>query len=677
MLPSDTRPRWYFTLAILLLLIGAFFRLWHLGSAPPGMHSEELINVQLSQQMRQGSISVLYEEARPAREGLYFAILAISTAITGKGLILWRLPSVWLSMLALAMIVSLLRRLFGVRIALLALGLLAVTFWPVWIGRSILHVTMMPFVSAFVLYALIRAYHATESTSSGLWYTVSGVALGIAQYIHVTAWTLIVLYIAFGLYRLMSEKRAFYRHAGNMLYSLVLSAMLILPLVIFLAQHPGARTAVPIAEQPGLITEIPGRILSSLAGLALRGDMLPDHNIPGRPVLGPIIGVLMVIGIGVSLARWRHPAYGLVLLWLVIGLIPTAFLPQKPDFEFMAVILPVIFVFPAIGMAAIFYWVRDAASMEFRTVTMRGMSGIVTLLVIGAAVRTYQDYFITWPQLGDVRLNYQADLGVLARYLDTSDDLTPVSICTTQVDPTVPFAITNQELLGILMHRQNMMIRYFDCTQSLVLANGGESQRLIFPRGHYYEHLPGPLLGWMRYAHDEQVPGIRPDVVMRIDVSEQLADVAGSFITTAPTAWPPEAGSELADLPVSFEGNTTFLGYSVRDDTLKSTDWVEMTTYWRLDGPPPSELTMFAHLLGEPVVVIAQDDGLGVQITTLQSRDVFLQYSMIQTPGSMADSLYPLSVGLYWPSSNQRLDAFVDGTSRANRLFLQRIEVTP
>src|SRR5688572_26164386 len=142
MLPqiTDRRPRWYFTLAILLLLIGAFFRLWHLGSAPPGMHAEELINVQLSQQMQQGSISVLYEEARPAREGLYFAILAISTAITGKGLILWRLPSVWLSMLALAMIVTLLRRLFGVRIALLALGLLAVTFWPVWIGRSILHV---------------------------------------------------------------------------------------------------------------------------------------------------------------------------------------------------------------------------------------------------------------------------------------------------------------------------------------------------------------------------------------------------------------------------------------------------------------------------------------------------------------------------------------------------------
>lgn len=676
MLPSDKQPRWYFTLAIMLLLIGAFFRLWHLGSAPPGMHSEELINVQLSQQMQQGRISVLYEEARPAREGLYFAILAISTEIIGKGLILWRLPSVWLSMLALAMIVTLLRRLFGVRIALLALGLLAVTFWPVWIGRSILHVTMIPLVSAFVIYALTRAYQATETTSSGLWFTVGGVSLGIAQYVHVTAWTLVILYIAFVGYRLIVDRREVRTHIGNVVYSLVLFSMLILPLAIFLTQHPGARAPVPIAEQPGLVAEIPERILSSLAGLALRGDMLPDHNIPGRPVFGPIIAVLMVIGVGVSIARWRQPAYGLALLWLIVGLIPTAFLPHKPDFEFMAVLLPVIFVFPAVGMSAIFYWVRGVAKQR-RELAASAASAVVAFLILGIATRTYQDYFIVWPQLGDVRLNYQADLGVLARYLDTSKDSSPVSICTTPVDGTEAFAITNQELLGILMHRERMAIRYFDCTQSLVLANGGESQRIIFPRGHYYDHLPGPLLAWMRDAHDENVPGIRPDVVMRVDVSEQLADVAGAFITTAPTAWPPEAGSELVNLPVSFEGNITFLGYSVRDDTLKSTDWVEMTTYWRLDGPPPRELTMFAHLLGEPVVVIAQDDGLGVEISTLQARDVFLQYSMIQTPGSMAKSLYPLSVGLYWPSNSQRLDAFFKGESRANRLFLQRIEVTP
>jgi hypothetical protein len=278
-----------------------------------------------------------------------------------------------------------------------------------------------------------------------------------------------------------------------------------------------------------------------------------------------------------------------------------------------------------------------------------------------------------------VRLNYQADLGLLAHYLDTSRDPTPISVCSTKVDPWgPPFTLSNEDLLSYFMHRQNLPIRYFDCDQSLILANGGESQRLIFPRGHYYDHLPGPLLAWMRYASDERVEGIRPDVIMRIDVGRELADAAGAFTTTAPTAWAPETGeSRLAPLPVSFGHNVTFLGYTVRDLSIRPGDYVELTTYWRVDGPPPPELTLFAHLLGSPVVVLAQNDRLGVDITDLQVRDVFIQYSLIQTPAGTTPDLYPLSVGLYLPSSLTRLQVFENGIARSDRLFLERVAIEP
>ncbi len=672
------RPRWYFSVAIILLLVAAFFRLWHLGNTPPGMSSEELVNAQLSDQMREGHVSAIYEEVRPVREGLYFAALAASTGIIGRGLIVWRMPSVWFSMLALATGVSLMRRLFGVRVALLTLALMGTAFWPVWIGRVVLHVTLMPLVTVVVLYTLTRAYLAEEQTDASLWYTVGGVALGVAQYVHVTAWTLIALFMAFTAYRAILSRAELRQHWGNILYTLSLTGVLSLPMIIFLAGHPGAREPVPLAEQPGLVAEIPGRLVSSMAALVLRGDMNPNHNLPGRPIMGPLIGALMIVGIGVAAARWRRPQYGLVLLWLAVGLLPTAFLPRKPDFEFMAVVLPVVFAFPAIGLAAIFHRLRRISSLRLAGAASSAVSALVVLTVIGTAAWTYRDYFTIWPWMGDVRLSYQADLGVLARYLDTSRDSSPVSICSTPVDrSTDPFALTNQELLGYLMHRHDLPIRYFNCTQSLVIASGGESQRLIFPRGHYYDHLPGSLLAWMRFAHDERVYGVRPDVVMRLEVSDHLADVAGSMITTAPVAWPPESGTELAALPVSFEYNVAFLGYTVRDDTLRATDWVELTTYWRMDGPPPPELTVFAHLLGNPVVVIAQADTLGVDIGTLQPRDVFLQYSMIQTPGGMTPGLYPLSVGLYFPSTGERLHAFENGQARADRLFLQRITLTP
>jgi hypothetical protein len=487
-----------------------------------------------------------------------------------------------------------------------------------------------------------------------------------------------VLFVAFAAYRAAVDRAELRQHWGNALYSLSLAAVLSLPLIVFLARHPGAREPVPVAEQPTIVAEIPGRLIASVAALALRGDMNPAHNVPGSPIMGPLIAALMVAGIGVALARWRRPQYGFALLWLALGLLPTALLPRKPDFEFMAVILPVAFVFPAIGLAAIFYRLRQMLAARPAFLATAAISSLVVLTVIGNAARTYRNYFTIWPLMGDVRLAYQADLGVLAHYLDTNRDHSPVSVCSTPVDRSSdPFALTNHELLEYLMHRSDLPIRYFDCTQSLVLANGGESQRIIFPRGHYYDHLPGPLLSWMRFAHDERASGIRPDVVMRLDVTRQLADVAGAMITTAPTAWPPETGTRLATLPISFGYNVAYLGYSVRDSTLRSTDWVELTTYWRLDGPPPPELMIFTHLLGNPIVVIAQDDALGVDISTLQPRDVFLQYGMIQTPSGMTPGLYPLSVGLYFPSTGERLHAFEEGEARADRLFLQRIEVTP
>lgn len=678
-MPSErNKENWYFAIAVLLLLIGAFFRLWHLSTAPPGMSAQELINAQIAEGIKQGDVSVIYDEAVPAREGVYHTLLAISTLITGKGVILWRLPSVWIAMLTLALTASLLRYLFGDRVALMALGLMVVSFWPVWMGRAILRIGLVPLVASFAGYTLARAFRARSVQISSLWFTLGGIALGVAQYVHVISWTMLVLFIAFVAYRWSIKRDTLKVHGTNVIFALALSAILTLPLLTYLSRHPGVREPVPLTDQPRILAEIPERVLSSIGGLALRGDLLPDHNLPGRPMMGPLIAILAVIGIGIAIARWRESSYALTLLWLGIGLIPTAFLPQKPDFEFMGVILPVIFVFPAIGLYQIFEAARHYFRDRIRSWSITGIGGVVTLLIVVNAVSTYRDYFITWPMMGDVRHNYQADLGVLAHYLDTSHDPSPVSVCTTPVDKqSDPFALTNQELLSdYLMHRHNLPIRYFDCTQSLILADGGASQRLIFPRGHYYDHLPGPLLAWMRYAEDEHVPYVRPDVVMRVDVSEPLANRVGAFITTAPTAWPPEYGeSELADLPVSFGYNLAFLGYQVRDNTLRSTDWVELTTYWRLDGPPPPELAVFAHLLGNPVVVMAQVDGLGPRIDTLQTRDVFLQYSMIQTPGRMAPGYYPLSVGLYIPSTGERLQAFQNNEAHASRLFLERVEI--
>ncbi len=291
---------------------------------------------------------------------------------------------------------------------------------------------------------------------------------------------------------------------------------------------------------------------------------------------------------------------------------------------------------------------------------------------------TYRDFFLVWPNLAAVRESYQADFADLARYLDTSTDETPVSICSVDAPPGAdPFTLTNREVLSYLMHRHDLPIRYFDCTQSLVLADGGSDQRLIFPRGHYYD-LPGPLLRWLQTAEPLPIDGVGPDVAVRLDVSEELANYAGAFTTTPLVAWPPEARERgLAPLPLSFGYNAALLGYEYGPEALRAGQPLTLTTYWRMDGPPPPQLTVFVHLLGNPVVIVAQTDALGADVSTLQVRDVFIQNTVVNTPPSLSSGLYTLSTGLYFQTPEERARAFVDGVPIADRLFLRSITVEP
>ncbi len=61
-----------------------------------------------------------------------------------------------------------------------------------------------------------------------------------------------------------------------------------------------------------------------------RGDSNGRHNLPGQPMLDPIMGALMVLGAGLCLWRIRQPGYFLLLAWLLLMLAPGIF---SLDFE--------------------------------------------------------------------------------------------------------------------------------------------------------------------------------------------------------------------------------------------------------------------------------------------------------------------------------------------------------
>jgi hypothetical protein len=96
-----------FGLAALLLLVGAVLRLWNITTLPPGLNRDEISDIRIAETVRQGRVEVFYDLGGEGREGLFPAMLAAVTSITGGGLIGYRMLSVWAGLLTLALMYAL------------------------------------------------------------------------------------------------------------------------------------------------------------------------------------------------------------------------------------------------------------------------------------------------------------------------------------------------------------------------------------------------------------------------------------------------------------------------------------------------------------------------------------------------------------------------------------------
>lgn len=99
-------------------------------------------------------------------------------------------------------------------------------------------------------------------------------------------------------------------------------------------------------------------LLDSLWHTALafvwRGDYLPRHNVPNRAVFDALSGAGLLVGLAWAIRRLRcDSACALCLIWFAVLLTPTILAEEAPHMLRMAGILPVLFMFPALGIVAV------------------------------------------------------------------------------------------------------------------------------------------------------------------------------------------------------------------------------------------------------------------------------------------------------------------------------------
>ncbi len=655
-----------------LLLMAAYLR-WRVPLAvPPGLGMDELIAIQISEQVLEGDLQLFYE-AGQGREPIFNYWLAPWLPLVGRRVFTLRVASSALSLLGLAVVAVLIRRLFDPAVALASLAGGAASFWTIFAARAgARSVAMIPFapMSGYLFWRGLAS--PAESRRRSLFMIGAGLCLGLTFYAFTAARVLPAVFLFFLVYLGIFHRSWLAGQGRALLLGGVVALLVVLPLFCYLRAHPQAdqfdfrEFNRPLAAllsgdpKPAFQTS-----LATLGGFTFRGDPLIFDNVPGRPIFEPLTALLFLAGVAIALVRWRQPAYAFILIWLPVSLIPGMFSQPAPNFYRIVGAQVVAFAFPGLAIVEGWRWLRRYASPF-------ALTGGLSLILLVHLIGTWRAYFDTWPTVEGVSFFWQSGLAEAARYLDDAPDHSPVALCTVLTYEHDPWWQPAWQSMDYLLHRTDLDIRYYDCRTTLLLP-AGQPVRYLFPEtGEPFSLIPAELQSeWL--ADAAPIPEALPagqGVALEMDSPPQVLEPDSVLAW-----WPPEAGGEPAPLPVRFGDSLALLGY--HHAPARPGEPLRLVTAWEVLTTPPPRLVLFTHLLTDPQTLVAQQDSLPLTSHSLRSGDRFLAlHDQIAVPAGSPVERYLLSIGLYSSDTMTRLTLYDKDQQRGDRLFLEAVRVT-
>jgi len=274
---------------------------------------------------------------------------------------------------------------------------------------------------------------------------------------------------------------------------------------------------------------------------------------------------------------------------------------------------------------------------------------------------------------------------VLFYYHVTGPDPLPTwtAQCTTPVAPLSPEAAVE----GFGRDADGLRLAYFDCTQSWLYPNAGESP------GWYVTFRGSETETEFVQAHQEPLTLTYEQRISRGEPSFTIhtwhpkttevwrAGMTSGPFVSAPSDWAPaqafDEGTRVS-VPVEMSGPLALLGYRLDEedeDPITPGQTIELWTYWAVTQPPTGPISLMAHLLNEAGQAAAVGDGLGVPMEQWQPGDIIVQRHALTLPPDTAPGAHWLQTGAYTLADLQRLAILSDGQSIGDRILLAPLEV--
>ncbi len=418
-----------------ILLIGVALRTYRLDTIPPGIFVDETNAAGDALRILDGW------QASPFGVGWfetplgYVYYMAGLIKLFGPTYYTLKLVSLIPAVLTLVAFYPLARTLFGPRVALVALALLAFNRWHMTMSRWGWNEVAPPLFHILTVYLLLRGERARHLG----YFAAAGVVMGLGMYTYLASRLVVGAVLAYLAYRAIVEREFLRRTWRGLLIFLIAYLLVFGPLATTYARDPFTflnrsrqvsilndmtaqytpENAPPpmvqaILTKAGLPTRITFAPLLESVKRHLRmfhfeGDYNPRHNIPGEPMLDTITGLLFALGVLRGLWKWRDHRYGLLLLWVgitLLGGILTLVREAPQAYRTLGVV-------PAICLLAgeTLVWLANALERAIRWVESRGQasgkrlssplnvwasSALVALTLAWAGYENVNAFFYKW-----------------------------------------------------------------------------------------------------------------------------------------------------------------------------------------------------------------------------------------------------------------------------------------
>ncbi|MCH8309903.1 MAG: glycosyltransferase family 39 protein, partial [Chloroflexi bacterium] len=402
-----------------ILVLGAGLRLYNLDDLPAGLWFDEADNLFQAREIVRDPGNMKVYVPSTNLPSMFLMPIAVVVKLAGVAITTGRLVSVAFGLLGIVAVFLFVRFILGSWTGLTAAFLVTVMRWDINWSRIGMHGITAPLFAALTAYLTLRALRNGRVSDYGF----AGASLGLSMWFY-TSLRMFPLVVGFLLlHHLIFQRPALRGYVGRVAIMALVSLVVAAPIIQVAIDDSElffARTSTTSVFSIVPRDQVADRIKDSLVQHALmfheKGDPNPRHNLPGAPMLDYLTGILMLLGMGIALWRWRDIALISLPFWVFFMVLPGVLtVPWEAPQSLRAIsVIPAVAAMSALVISVMWKAGRDAPWATVR----RGTTPFLLAFLGIIAYVNVDTYFGEQADNPEVFASFSTDETLMARHIN-------------------------------------------------------------------------------------------------------------------------------------------------------------------------------------------------------------------------------------------------------------------